>query len=81
MQEITDAGSTLTMEGLLRISHTFAAGSGLLQSARLRDSIASAHASGHAASMIMLGEAAVSTGPFPGSRPVGILYDRVSLCR
>ncbi len=81
MQEITEAGSALTMDALLRISHKFASGSGLLQSARLRDAIAAAHASGHAASMIMLGEAAVSTGPFPGSRPVEILYDGVSLCR
>lgn len=81
MQEITDAGSGLTMDGLLDISHTFAAGSGLLQSARLREAIAAAHTAGHTASMIMLGEAAVSTGPFPGSRPVEILYDGVSLCR
>ena len=81
IEEITAAGSALTMDGLLRISHTFAAGSGLLQSARLREAIAASNASGHAASMIMLGEAAVSTGPFPGSRPVEILYDGVSLCR
>ena len=81
MQEITSAGPGLTMDSLLRLSHTFAEGSGLLQSPRLRESIAAAHAAGHAASMIMLGEAAVSTGPFPDSRPVEVLYDGVSLCR
>jgi pantoate kinase len=81
MQEITDAGDSLTMAGLFRISRDFAAGSGLLQSARLRAALDNAEAAGHSATMIMLGEAAVSTGPFPGSRPVEILFDGVSVCR
>ena len=34
-------------------------------------------AAAHAASMIMLGEAAVSTGPFPDSRPVEIQMNRL----
>jgi pantoate kinase len=81
MQQITAEGSGLTMDELLGISRKFAGDSGLLQSQRLRDAIDSAAAAGHAATMIMLGEAAVSSGPFPGSKPVEILYDGVSVCR
>lgn len=81
MQEITAAGPALTLPALLDISRRFSEDSGLLQSPRLRESIAAARAAGHSASMIMLGEAAVSTGPFPGSREVHILSDGVSLCR
>lgn len=80
MEQITQTGSRLTMERLLGISHDFASGSGLLQSPRLIASIAEAHAAGHAASMIMLGEAVVASGPFPGSRPVDILYSGVTVC-
>lgn len=81
MEDITAAGSSLSMAGLLRISRAFAEESGLMQSARLREAIGSALAAGHEATMIMLGEAVVATGPFPGSRPVEILYDGVSVCR
>jgi len=81
LTEITGAGGSLTMPQLLRISRRFSEDSGLLQSPRLRESLAAAEQAGHAASMIMLGEAAVSTGPFPGSREVRVLYDGVSLCR
>jgi pantoate kinase len=81
LAEITSAGDSLTMRELLVISRRFSEDSGLLQSPRLRESIATAEAAGHTASMIMLGEAAVSTGPFPGSRQVQVLYDGVSLCR
>lgn len=81
MEEITAAGDTLTMRRLLDISYGFSKDSGLLQSARLQESIAAAHAAGHAACMIMLGEAVVSTGPFPESREVEVLFDGVSLCR
>ncbi|HWB06453.1 MAG TPA: hypothetical protein VG796_25740 [Verrucomicrobiales bacterium] len=81
MEQITEAGAALNMEGLFRISHQFAADSELLQSARLREAIDSAKAERHEATMIMLGEAAVSTGPFEGSRPVKILFDGVSVGR
>jgi pantoate kinase len=81
MERITSAGAALSMADLFRISHEFAMDSELLQSTRLRESIDSATAAGHAATMIMLGEAAVSTGPFPGSRPVQILFDGVSVGR
>jgi pantoate kinase len=81
MQDITAAGTSLTMDSFFRIAHTFAENSGLLKSRRLQDAIAAASDAGHAATMIMLGEAAVSTGPFPGSRPVEILFDGVSVCR
>ena len=81
LAEITAAGAALELRGLLDISRRFSEASGLLQSPRLREAIASAQTAGHSASMIMLGEAAVSTGPFPGSRKVSVLYDGVSLCR
>jgi pantoate kinase len=79
--EITAAEANLTMQQLFHISHAFARDSGLLQSPRLREAISAAGAAGHAATMIMLGEAAVSTGPFPGSRPVEILFDGVRVFR
>jgi pantoate kinase len=60
------------MEGLLHISRRFAEESGLLQSERLREAIDGAGRLGHAASMVMLGEAMVATGPFPGSRKVTV---------
>ncbi len=81
LTEITAAGQSLTMHRLIAVSRKFSEDSGLLQSPRLREAIAAAEAAGNAASMIMLGEAAVSTGPFPGSRKVQVLCDGVSLCR
>ncbi len=62
----------LTMARLFDISHIFARESGLLQSSAVAADIAAAHAAGHSASMIMLGEAVISTGPFPGSLPARI---------
>lgn len=81
MLAITRAGGTLTMRSLLDISRRFSEESGLLQSPRLRDALAAADQAGHSASMIMLGEAAVSSGPFPGSREVEVLCDGVCLSR
>lgn len=81
MEQISRAGTSLTMDELFRISRIFADDSGLLQSPRLRAAIDSAIAAGHAATMIMLGEAVVSTGPFPHSKPVEILFDGVRVCR
>jgi pantoate kinase len=81
LAEITRLGDTLTIRELLLISRRFSEESGLLQSARLREALEAADHAGHAASMIMLGEAAVSTGPFPGSREVHVLHDGVCLCR
>lgn len=79
MQDITGAGKALTLERLFTISRDFAEESRLLVSGRLKGSIAAAEGAGHAATMIMLGEAAVSTGPFPGSRPVRVHYGGVRL--
>ena len=62
---IARAGKRLDMEELFSISQRFASASGLLQSAAVVADIAAARASGHAATMIMLGEAVISTGPFP----------------
>ena len=49
------------------LSLTFARESGLLQSPAVARDIAAAQAAGHSATMIMLGEAVVSTGPFPAA--------------
>lgn len=74
MAEIREAGSTLTLEQLFQISHQFATNSHLLQSPAVAADIASAAAAGHAATMIMLGEAVVSTGSFPGSTQAGVVF-------
>lgn len=74
LTKIAAAGAGLDMAGLFRISHDFAKASGLLQSAAVKQDIAAAEAAGHAATMIMLGEAVISTGPFPGSQPAGIVF-------
>jgi pantoate kinase len=74
LASIAAAGPALTMAGLFDLSHTFARHSGLLQSPEVAADIAAARAAGHAATMIMLGEAVISTGPFPGSRPAGIVF-------
>ncbi|MDB6133553.1 MAG: putative kinase ATP-binding protein [Verrucomicrobiales bacterium] len=79
MAEIREAGNTLTLERLFRISHRFATGSGLLRSPAVAADIAAAEAAGHAASMIMLGEAVISTGPFPGSREAGVVFEGAQL--
>ncbi len=76
---IARAGTALTLPQLLQESHTFADESGLLVSTRLLAAIATARTHGHTASMIMLGEAAVSTGPFPGSSPVTISHSGAHL--
>jgi len=73
LASIKTTGDRLTMAGLFEISHTFAKDSGLLESDEVAADIAAAGAAGHAATMIMLGEAVISTGPFPGSRSAGIV--------
>lgn len=79
MAEIREAGTALTLERLFKISHQFATGSNLLQSPAVAADIAAAEAAGHAATMIMLGEAVVSTGPFPGSTPAGVVFEGAGL--
>ena len=76
---IRNAGTRLDMRELFELSHRFAVESGLLQSPAVVADIAAANASGHRATMIMLGEAVVSTGPFPGSQPTGILFSGAGL--
>lgn len=53
----------ITLDQLLALSHQFAEASGLLTSPRVRASIAEAVAAGGQASMVMLGEAVVSSVP------------------
>jgi pantoate kinase len=57
----------LTLDSLLALSRQFAENSGLLTSPRVRQSIADALAAGGQASMVMLGEAVVSSVPIPGA--------------
>jgi len=56
------------LNGLLRLSREFAEESGLLTSPRVRQAIAEAERAGGQASMVMLGEAVVSSVPIPGAR-------------
>jgi pantoate kinase len=79
LARIAAAGQAITMARLFDISHAFAEASGLLTSSDVAADIAAAHAGGHSATMIMLGEAVISTGPFPGSQPVGISFGGASL--
>lgn len=72
LAEIAASGPDLTMEELFRISHGFAQDSGLLATPAVAADIAAAGAAGHAATMIMLGDAVISTGPFPGSQAAAI---------
>ncbi len=59
----------IDLPGLLRLSRDFADRSGLMSSPRVRAAVKEAEAMGGHASMIMLGEAVVSTVPIPGSLP------------
>lgn len=58
----------LDLEALLFVSREFAETSGLLVSPRVRQAIAEAEQAGGRASMVMLGEAVVSSVPIAGAR-------------
>lgn len=62
------AMSEVDVEGLLFLARDFAEEAGLLRSQVVRRSIAEAELMGGRASMVMLGEAVVSTVPIPGAR-------------
>jgi len=89
LADINEAGSAAILsllenpnpsfESLLRLSRIFAVGSGLLQSEKVCEAIAAAEKVGGAASMIMLGEAVVSSVPFPGAEPARIVTQGVHL--
>ncbi len=57
----------VTLDQLLGLSLTFARESGLLRSERMKAAIAEAEAAGGKASMVMLGEAVVSSVPIAGA--------------
>ena len=61
------ASSEVDLDRLLALSRQFAHDSGLLTSPRVRSAIADALAAGGQASMVMLGEAVVSSVPIPGA--------------
>jgi pantoate kinase len=63
----------ITLEQLLALSLQFAQNSGLLTSPRVRASIAEAIAAGGQASMVMLGEAVVSSVPISGAHPYRVV--------
>jgi pantoate kinase len=67
------ASPHVTLDDLLTLSRQFAQDSGLLTSPRVRASIAEALAAGGQASMVMLGEAVVSSVPIPGARPYRVV--------
>jgi pantoate kinase len=73
LQAISAAGPALTLDRLMDVSLEFASGAKLL-TPRVEHTIQLAKEAGGHASMIMLGEAVVSTRPFPGSRAVRVLY-------
>lgn len=75
LEEITRCGASLSMERLLDISLVFARESKLLTHPRLIQDIENIKAMGGHATMVMLGEAIVSTIPFPGSESVTITSD------
>ncbi|MBP7949175.1 MAG: hypothetical protein KA004_05920 [Verrucomicrobiales bacterium] len=79
LAELGRCGADLTLDRLFAVSLQFAENSGLLQSERLVQCIRDAQAAGGRATMVMLGEAAVSTRPFPGSRRVRVLHGGVRL--
>ena len=78
LHEISVRGDAITLSELLNLSRAFAREAGLL-TPRVEASIQAALRAGGSASMILLGEAVVSTRPFPGSRKVRILYDGARL--
>lgn len=61
------ASPKVDLDRLLALSRRFAEDSGLLTSPRVRSAIADALAAGGQASMVMLGEAVVSSVPIPGA--------------
>ena len=74
LAELTKLGQKLSLAQLMDISQEFAMKSGLLTHQEMIRTIQEIQAAGGHASMIMLGEAIVSTVPFSGSREVTVAY-------
>ncbi len=74
LEELVALGSHLTLGKLFAISHHFAVDSGLLTHAEMIRTIDEIREQGGHATMIMLGEAIVSTVPFPQSQAVTVAY-------
>ena len=74
LEELVALEATLTLGQLFTISHRFASDSGLLTHKEMITTIQEIYAQGGHATMIMLGEAIVSTIPFPQSQPVTVVY-------
>ena len=72
LAKLSALGKALTLDQLMDVSHDFATGSGLLVHPELIATINEIKRNGGHASMIMLGEAIVSTVPFQGSQPVTV---------
>lgn len=73
LKTLVAMGPKLTLEKLFDVSLEFAQSSGLLRHPNLLADIAEVQASGGQATMIMLGEAVVSTIPFSGSQTVRVI--------
>jgi pantoate kinase len=69
----------IDLEGLLFLSREFAEESGLLSSQAVRQAIAEAEKAGGHASMVMLGEAVVSSVPISGARGYRVLKNPARL--
>ncbi len=74
LAQLVAHGSNLTLGQLFDLSHHFATSSGLLTHQEMITTIDHIKATGGHATMIMLGEAIVSTVPFPDSRKVTVAY-------
>jgi pantoate kinase len=74
LQKLNAAGNTLTLSELFEVSLEFAKASHLVTNQTMIDTIAAIRAAGGYATMIMLGEAIVSTIPFPQSQAVRVVY-------
>lgn len=72
LAKLSAMGKALTLDKLMDVSHEFATESGLLVHPELISTINEIKRQGGHASMIMLGEAIVSTVPFPGSQVVTV---------
>ena len=78
MQDIQDSPG-INLDRLIKIACDFAASSGLMQSDKVRQVVKDVEARGGQATMIMLGEAVVSTIPFPGCKSIRISAEGVRM--
>ncbi len=74
LEQISQAGPSMSLEQLFDISLSFAVQSELLKDRHVGSAIDKIRRKGGHASMVMLGQAVVSTIPFPECQTVDVLY-------